>query len=70
MRPLRIDRLSIDTHTPVELELPEVGPIELRARVRWTSSVLPGMTGVEFTPPVAPELLGHVAQLATQPQTA
>jgi PilZ domain len=47
----------------LELELPGVGPITVGARVRWTSTVLPGMTGVEFTPPVLPELLGHIAQI-------
>lgn len=71
--------LSVDIDPPLvpgddvelEIELPEVGPTQQRARVQWTSSVLPGMTGVEFTPPVAPELLGHLAQLAAaQPQTA
>lgn len=63
--------LSIDIDPPLtpgdlvelDLDLPGLGLITVGARVRWTSSVLPGMTGVEFTPPVLPELLGHVAQL-------
>jgi hypothetical protein len=47
------------------LELPGVGVLDLRAKVRWTSTVLPGMTGVEFTPPVLPELLVHIATLVS-----
>lgn len=51
------DRVELD------LDLPGLGLITVGARVRWTSAVLPGMTGVEFIPPVLPELLGHIAQL-------
>jgi hypothetical protein len=47
----------------LDLDLPGLGTITVGAHVRWTSSVLPGMTGIEFTPPVLPELLGHIAQL-------
>jgi hypothetical protein len=47
----------------LDLDLPGLGTITVGARVRWTSTVLPGMTGIEFTPPVLPELLGHIAQL-------
>ncbi len=60
-----------DIHPPLvpgdlvelDLELPGLGPCTIGARVQWTSTVLPGMTGVEFVPPVLPELLGHIAQL-------
>jgi hypothetical protein len=63
--------VSVDIDPPLapgdlvelDLDLPGLGLITVRARVRWTSTVLPGMTGVEFIPPVLPELLVHVAQL-------
>jgi hypothetical protein len=63
--------LSVDIDPPLapgdlvelDLDLPGLGLITIGAHVRWTSTVLPGMTGVEFTPPVLPELLGHIAQL-------
>jgi hypothetical protein len=63
--------LSVDIDPPLapgdlvelDLELPGLGLITVAAHVRWTSTVLPGMTGIEFTPPVLPELLGHIAQL-------
>ena len=47
----------------LELELPQVGPICVAATVRWVSAVLPGMTGIEFDPPILPELLAHIASL-------
>ena len=47
----------------LDLEIPGLGAITVRASVRWTSTVLPGMTGIEFTPPVLPEFLGYIAQL-------
>jgi hypothetical protein len=67
--------LSVDIDPPLqpgdlvklELELPGAGPITVDALVRWTSSVLPGMAGVEFNQPTAPELLGHLAQLERVP---
>jgi hypothetical protein len=45
--------LSVDIDPPlapgdlieIDLELPEHGWITIAARVRWTSTVLPGMTG-------------------------
>lgn len=63
--------LSVDIDPPLapgdlvelDLDLPGLGLITVNARVRWTSTVLPGMTGIEFTLPVLPELLGHIAQL-------
>lgn len=63
--------VSVDMDSPLtpgdllelDLELPGLGLITVGARVRWTSTVLPGMTGIEFIPPVLPELLGHVAQI-------
>jgi hypothetical protein len=63
--------ISVDIDPPLtpgdllelDLELPGLGLITFGARVRWTSTVLPGMTGIEFTLPVLPELLGHVAQV-------
>jgi hypothetical protein len=69
--------LSVDIDPPLapgdlvelDLDLPGLGLCTVGARVRWTSTVLPGMTGVEFTPPVLPELLGHIAQLSIPPQT-
>lgn len=45
----------------LELELPDVGPICVLATVRWVSAVLPGMTGIEFDPPILPELLAYIA---------
>jgi hypothetical protein len=66
--------LSVDIDPPLspgdaielELELPNIGVLTVPSTVRWASSVLPGMTGVEFTPPVAPELLAHIAQLISE----
>lgn len=66
--------LSVDIDPPLspgdslelELELPDIGVLTVPATVRWTSSVLPGMSGVEFTAPVAPELLAHIAQLISE----
>ncbi len=66
--------LSVDIEPPLQagdlvelvLELPGAGPITVGAHVRWASSVLPGMTGIEFKQPTAPELLGHIAQLLAQ----
>lgn len=63
--------LSVDIDPPLApgdrvelvLDLPGAGPIRVGASVRWTSSVLPGMAGVEFTQPAPPQLIGHVAQL-------
>jgi hypothetical protein len=63
--------LSIDIDPPLapgdlvelDIDVPGVGPCTIGAHVRWTSTVLPGMTGVEFISPVLPELLGHIAQL-------
>lgn len=50
----------------LELELPQVGPITVPVTVRWVSAVLPGMIGVEFDPPILPELLAHIATLLDQ----
>jgi hypothetical protein len=47
----------------LEFELPHVGLITVAASVRWASAVLPGMTGIEFEPPVLPELLAFLASL-------
>ena len=47
----------------LELELPHIGPVTVPASVRWASAVLPGMTGVEFEPPILPELLAYIASL-------
>lgn len=66
--------LSVDIDPPLAagdelelaLELPGNGVVTIQARVRWTSTVLPGMTGVEFIPPVLPELLAHVAQILAE----
>ena len=49
----------------LDLDLPGIGTLTFGAKVRWTSTVLPGMTGVEFTPPVLPELLVHISQLVS-----
>jgi hypothetical protein len=66
--------ISVDVDPPlspgdpieVELELPQIGPITFPATVRWTSAVLPGMTGVEFDLPMLPALLAHLAMLIAQ----
>lgn len=47
----------------LDLELPGIGLITHAATVRWVSSVLPGMTGVELVAPILPEFLAHVALL-------
>ena len=55
----------------LEIDLPQVGRIQLTATVRWVSAVLPGINGVEFCAPVAPELLAHIASLlAAEPSSA
>lgn len=38
-------------------------PCTIAAIVRWTSSVLPGMTGIEFEEPVPAALTNHVRML-------
>ncbi len=66
--------ISVDMDPPLspgdplqlDLELPQIGPITVAAIVRWASTVLPGMTGVEFDPPILPELIAHVAMLIAQ----
>ncbi len=66
--------ISVDMDPPLapgdaielELELPQLGRTTVPATVRWTSAVLPGMTGVEFDLPMVPELLAHVAMLVAQ----
>ena len=55
--------LSAGAEIRVDIDIPTLGFTRIPARVRWISSVLPGMAGIEFTPPVAPELLAHIAQL-------
>jgi hypothetical protein len=63
--------LSVDIDPPLspgdlvelDFDVPGLGPITVGAHVRWASSVLPGMTGVEFTLPVRSELLAHIAKL-------
>jgi hypothetical protein len=57
--------LSAGDEIDLEIELPEQGSVSVPAKVRWTSTVLPGMTGVEFTLPVAPRLLAHIAELVS-----
>ncbi|PRQ07812.1 PilZ domain protein [Enhygromyxa salina] len=65
--------VSLDVDPPLvagemielEIELPGYGSLAVPAKVRWASTVLPGMTGVEFTLPVSPVLLAHIAQLIT-----
>ena len=52
----------------VDIDLPEVGVVRTRARVGWMSTVLPGMVGVEYLTPIAPELLAHIAQLLHRPE--
>ena len=47
----------------LDIELDGLGTITVPASVKWASTVLPGMTGIEFDPPVLPELIGHIAQL-------
>ena len=51
----------------IELELPHIGPICVPATVRWVSAVLPGMTGIEFDPPILPELLAYIASQLGRP---
>jgi hypothetical protein len=51
----------------IELELPHIGPISVPSTVRWVSAVLPGMTGIEFDPPILPELLAYIASLVRRP---
>jgi len=66
--------ISIDLDPPLraggeitlDVELPERGFVQIPARVRWISSVLPGMAGIEFLPPVNSELVAHIAQLLNQ----
>jgi hypothetical protein len=57
--------LSAGDDIDLEIDLPEQGRVSVPAKVRWASTVLPGMTGVEFTLPVAPQLLAHIAQLVS-----
>jgi hypothetical protein len=47
----------------IDIELPGIGLITHAATVRWVSSVLPGMTGIELNGPILPEFLAHVARL-------
>jgi hypothetical protein len=66
--------LSVDMDPPLSagdefelvLELPQRGPLTIPVTVRWVSAVLPGMIGVEFDPPVNPELLAHIASLVAE----
>ncbi len=46
----------------ITLDLP-TGACTVSARVRWTSKVLPGMTGVEFQPPVPTALAEYIRVL-------
>ena len=65
--------LSVEINPPlepgdvlgVELHLPG-GAVQLRARVKWASTVLPGMVGVQFEQPLAPEYLVHYAELISE----
>ena len=54
----------------LEFELPQVGTITVGVTVRWVSAVLPGMVGVEFNPPVVPELSAHIALLVAERRIA
>jgi len=58
--------LSASDELELELELPQVGSLTVRATVRWASAVLPGMIGVEFDAPIQAELLAHFAMLVMQ----
>lgn len=51
----------------LEFELPHIGPVSVPATVRWVSAVLPGMTGIEFDPPILPELAAYIASLIVRP---
>lgn len=51
----------------IELELPQIGLICVPSTVRWVSAVLPGMIGIEFDPPMQPELLAYLASLIRRP---
>ncbi|PRQ02241.1 PilZ domain protein [Enhygromyxa salina] len=57
--------LCAGDHIELDIELPGHGTVSVAASVRWTSTVLPGMTGLEFTQPISAELLGHIAELVT-----
>lgn len=51
----------------LEFMLPEGATLDAPGRVRWVSSVLPGMIGVEFDVPMPTALRKHVeALLAAQ----
>nr|WP_255216748.1 PilZ domain-containing protein [Pseudenhygromyxa sp. WMMC2535] len=45
------------------VDIPALGAIEVEAVVRWVSTVLPGMVGVEFEQPVPTALAVHVEGL-------
>ncbi|KIG16243.1 hypothetical protein DB30_04703 [Enhygromyxa salina] len=55
--------LAAGEEIALEIELPGYGSLVVPSKVRWASTVLPGMTGVEFTLPVPPVLLAHIAEL-------
>ena len=46
----------------LEIHLPS-GALSMAGRIQWTSTVLPGMVGAAFEPPVAPAYLAHYAEL-------
>ncbi len=62
--------LSVDMDPPlgstdvvdVTITLPDGTDVRARGRVRWASSVLPGVVGVEFDEPVDEELASHVQE--------
>ncbi len=47
------------------LTLPDGSSISASGRVRWVSSVLPGMVGVEFDLPMPVALVDHIEQMLT-----
>lgn len=55
--------LSSGEAIEVEFDLPERGKVKVDASVVWTSTVLPGMVGIEFTPPIPEALASHIQRL-------
>jgi hypothetical protein len=66
--------LSVDIDPPLgpgdvitlDIGLPSGSQVSVGAHVRWVSSVLPGMVGVEFDAPIPVALAEHIQQMLAE----
>lgn len=66
--------LSVEIHPPLgpgdvitlDMSLPNGSQVSVGAHVRWVSSVLPGMVGVEFDAPMPTALAEHIEHMLAE----